>query len=633
MKIKIKLATLCLASLLLAAANLQAEEKKCATAFAYGEKKFNEAPGKNDPWQRGWQLTVKADNSLTAPIYVGTGKKFSSRTLAGSLQIKHEGNLLKVSFVMLKGFSMSETSLYLGAKKAPTTAHGQYNKYHHPSLINAIKDSYAIDVSSYAGRTLYLAAAQAEVCTGESTLPTEECEENEFSWVGAWQENLVYEAGSIVQHGGSSYVNTCCKSIEGVEPTRDPAPVGCWELMAAKGDTGNTGPIGATGPQGEVGPIGPVGQTGATGATGPKGDMGLKGDTGNTGPIGATGPQGEVGPKGDTGLKGDTGNTGPIGATGPKGDTGNTGPQGEVGPIGPVGQTGATGATGPKGDTGLKGDTGNTGPQGEIGPIGPVGQTGATGATGPKGDTGLKGDTGNTGPIGPTGTTGATGAAGPTGPQGLQGPAGPQGPAGVIGPQGPQGLPGVCTCPSSPTTSTTSSLSFLSAAESPVTLTSSAQCYEGDFMVGVDENGGIICRDAGSSCRTAFGFGQTELDDILAANLWGWQININKGQTLTQPIYTSATENDLSKAVNVGTLTVKYERTKVSVTFKMTDNVGMSATHLYVGATNVATPLPNQYGNLHEGLNKAFIDSYEVNVSGDAAYLKVVAHAVVCDKK
>ncbi|TAA75767.1 MAG: Collagen triple helix repeat-containing protein [Candidatus Electronema aureum] len=322
MKIKIKLATLCLASLLLAAANLQAEEKKCATAFAYGEKKFNEAPEKNDPWQRGWQLTVKADNSLTAPIYVGTGKKFSSRTLAGSLQIKHEGNLLKVSFVMLKGFSMSETSLYLGDKKAPTTAHGQYSKYHHPSLINAVKDSYAIDVSSYAGRTLYLAAAQAEVCTGESTLPTEECEENEFSWVGAWQENLVYEAGSIVQHGGSSYVNTCCKSIKGVEPTRDPAPVGCWELMAAKGDTG------------------------------------LKGDTGNTGPIGATGPQGEVGPKGDPGLKG---------------DTGNTGPQGEIGPIGPAGATGATGAAGPQGDTGLKGDTGNTGPQGEIGPIGPTG--------------------------------------------------------------------------------------------------------------------------------------------------------------------------------------------------------------------------------------------------------------------
>ncbi|MCW5205623.1 collagen-like protein [Desulfobulbus sp. F5] len=531
MKIKIKLATLCLASLLLAAANLQAEEKKCATAFAYGEKKFNEAPGKNDPWQRGWQLTVKADNSLTAPIYVGTGKKFSSRTLAGSLQIKHEGNLLKVSFVMLKGFSMSETSLYLGDKKAPTTAHGQYSKYHHPSLINVVKDSYAIDVSSYAGRTLYLSAAQAEVCTGEGTLPTEECEENEFSWVGAWQENMVYEAGSIVQHGGSSYVNTCCKSIEAVEPTRDPAPVGCWELMAAKGDTGLKGDTGATGP---------IGPTGATGATGP------------IGPVGAVGPQGEIGPKGDTGA------------------------------------------------------------------TGPIGPTGATGATGP---------------IGPVGATGATGAAGPKGPQGLQGPAGPQGQAGVIGPQGPQGLPGVCTCPTSSTTSTTSSLSFLSAAESAIAPTSSVQCYEGDFMVGVDENGGIICRDAGSSCRTAFGFGQTELDDILAANLWGWQININKGQTLTQPIYTSATENDLNKAVNVGTLTITYEGTKVSVTFKMTDDVGMSATHLYVGATNVATLLPNQYGNLHEGLNKAFIDSYEVNVSGDAAYIKVVAHAVVCDKK
>jgi hypothetical protein len=163
--------------------------------------------------------------------------------------------------------------------------------------------------------------------------------------------------------------------------------------------------------------------------------------------------------------------------------------------------------------------------------------------------------------------------------------------------------------------------------------TVAVQCYEGDFVVGLDANGQIICRDAGGTCRTAFAFGQTELDDISAANLWGWQSSVSKNQTLTQPIYSGAAGNDLSRAVKVGELTVKYEATKVTVTFAMTGDVAMSATHLYVGEGNVATALPEQYGNAHEGLNKAVIDSYEVNVSGAAASLNIVAQAVVCAKK
>lgn len=152
-------------------------------------------------------------------------------------------------------------------------------------------------------------------------------------------------------------------------------------------------------------------------------------------------------------------------------------------------------------------------------------------------------------------------------------------------------------------------------------------------MVGLDTDGQIVCRDAGGLCRTAFALGGTKLADILPTPLWGWQFNVSKGETLTQPIYVGAAGNDLSKAVKVGELTVKFEAKKVTVTFTMTGNAAMSATRLYVGENNVATALPENYGNAHEGLNKAVVDSYEVNVSSETVSLNIVAQAVVCDKK
>jgi len=696
-----KIAALCLTALLLAANQMQADEPDCGTAYAYGEKKFNETLG-GDPWQRGWQITVPGGSSFIAPIYANVEKnKINSSTTIGTLSVSYEDSLLKVVFTMLDGYVMNETSFYVGDKKAPTTAQGQYSKYHHAGLNGSSADSYELDVSSYDGETLYLAAAQAAACAEEDLPTVEDCNEKPLSWQGAWQETQIYAAGSIVQHSGTSYVNTCCESIEGVEPERDPAPVGCWDLLAAKGEqgeTGLTGPAGLPGVQGEAGPKGDIGDTGpqgpqgeigpqgiqgnigpqgATGDTGPQGETGAVGPTGPAGPKGDTGDtgpqgiQGEIGPKGETGLQGAKGDTGAAGAAGPqgaKGDKGDTGDTGLTGPAGPQGIQGAaglkgdkgdTGAAGPKGETGLtgaKGDKGDTGDTGLTGPAGPQGIQGAaglkgdkgdTGAAGPKGETGLtgakgdKGDKGDTGLTGPAGAQGIQGAAGlkgdkgDTGPQGIQGKTGPQGvtgPQGIQGPAGPQGIQGpagICSCPS-----TSSDLSlFISAAPAESAAASATQCYEGDFMVGIDENGWIICRDAGGSCRTAFAYGQTELAEILPMNLWGWQLTLNQGQTLKQLLYTSAAENDLSQAVKVGELTASYLQDKVTVTFNMTADAAMSATHLYAGENNVGTALPSQYGNAHEGLNKAVVDSYEVKVSGAAGSLKIVAHAVVCDKK
>ncbi|WP_420209090.1 hypothetical protein [Candidatus Electronema sp. JC] len=603
-----KIAALCLTALLLTADGAQAEEPDCGTAYAYGEKKFNETPG-GGPWERGWQITVSDGSSFVVPVYTGIEKnKTASGTVAGVLSISYENGLLKLNFAMLDGYAMNETSFYLSDKKAPTTAHGQYSKYNHADLNGSTADSYELDVSVYAGETLYLAAAQAAVCAGKTLPPDENCADRPLSWQGAWQETQIYAAGSVVQRGGSSYVNTCCESIEGVEPAFDPAPVGCWDLLAAKGekgDIGETGPAGPQGVQGEIGPTGPAGPQGLKGDTGEKGDVG---------PIGPVGPQGIQGVKGDTGDKGDKGDTG---AAGPQGIQGETGP---TGPAGPQGDTGAAGAVGPAGPAGPQGPTGETGA---------VGPQGIQGEVGPQGPQGEKGDTGPAGQQGPKGDQGAAGPAGPAGPQGPRGPEGQQGQTGPVGPQGPQGPAGICECPS--TSSDLVMLASQSTAESAAV--PATQCYEGDFMVGIDENGWIICRDAGGSCRTAFAYGQTELDDMLPMTLWGWQLTLNQGQTVTQPLYTGAAGNDLSKAVRVGELTAAYLSEKVAVTFKMTAEAAMSATYLHVGESNVGAALPSEYGNAHEGLNNALVDSYEVKVSGAGASLRIVASAVVCNKK
>jgi hypothetical protein len=656
---KKKFSFLCLMSLALAAAGGHAHDD-CETAFAYGDKKINVTPSGGGPVLKGWLMTVPGGGSLTSPIYAGaTPKNSAGGTLAGHVKVTYQDNQLAVAYEMLDGFVISETTLYVSDKKAASTAGGDYEEHHHPDLGRADEDSYAVDAAAYAGKKLHVAAL-AVVC-GDSGAVSGECDASAIKWVGAWQDNLVYKAGDVVQHDGSSYVNTCCESAEGVPPSMDMVPVRCWDIVAAKGEDGELGPQGPTGLAGEPGATGPQGPTGEPGAKGDPGEPGQPGEKGDPGDQGERGPVGPTGPKGDKGQAGPTGPQGPAGESGAKGDPGERGPAGPTGPQGDRGLDGQAGVTGPQGPTGEPGAKGERGP---AGPTGPEGKKGADGQTGPTGAPGLKGDPGERGPIGPTGpkgdkgTDGKMGEIGPTGPQGFQGApgkdgprgergptgptgpkgtqglpgiAGPMGPIGPTGPQGLQGIPGkdgVCTCPSAAPLFS-SALSF-EAAPAPFV---AGQCYEGDFMVGLDEAGQIICRDAGGLCRTAFAFGAARLDEILPTTLWGWQISVSKGEILTQPIYVGAAGNDLSKAVKVGELTVKREEKKVTVTFTMTGAAAMSATRLYVGESDIATAIPENYGNAHEGLNRAVVDSYEVNVSSEAASLKIVAQAVVCDKK
>jgi len=84
-----------------------------------------------------------------------------------------------------------------------------------------------------------------------------------------------------------------------------------------------------------------------------------------------------------------------------------------------------------------------------------------------------QGQPGEQGPMGPEG---------PAGPQGPEGPAGPQGPA---GPAGPQGLPGP-------------------AGEALSQTLAEQRCPDGQYMIGLDAEGSIICA-GGDPCGDDFG--------------------------------------------------------------------------------------------------------------------------------
>ena len=142
------------------------------------------------------------------------------------------------------------------------------------------------------------------------------------------------------------------------------------------------------------------------------------------------------------------------------------------------------------------------------------------------------------------------------------------------------------------------------------------------------------------TCETGFAFGDTELDDIMVTNKrgelvnlterWGWQITVAPSATPTvRDIYAGAGQNDLSKGVKVGTLTVEYPvGGPLKATYKMDSGFSMDEAHLYVGSTSTTTAAPGQFTYVAEGLNGATEKTFTHAISSDPAY--VVAHAVAC---
>ncbi len=623
------LTTLCLVWLMLVVSSAQAlAQQRCESGFAYGDKELLDLL-RASRW--GWQLTVNSGDNLITPIYSGAGRNdLNKGTHVGNLEVSYINTWVTVSFKTLDGFVMQGTHLYVGNKDIATAAPGQYG--HSRNLVNAVEDRYEINVAGYAPATLYI-VAHTEVCSGTHTDRGRNCTGG-LMWMGAWDANFAYSMNHIVQYDNNTYVNTCCNAAQGIEPPHDPDA--CWDVMAAcgecqQGEQGPAGPQGEPGvqgpigPKGEIGPVGPIGPKGDRGEPGPQGEQGLIGPQGEPGVQGPIGPQGEIGPVGPAGPQGEQGPIGPQGEPGPQGDIGPVGPVGPQGEPGPQGETGLVGPIGPQGPVGPAGSAGPQGEPGVQGEQGPIGLQGPAGPAGPQGEPGVQG------PAGPQGEQGLIGPQGPVGPQGIAGPEGPRGRTGDTGPEGRKGDPGVAL---------------------------PGECDYGEFVTGVDRAGEIICEsfcevsafcgttttttssttttltksqevEVSTTCDYAFAFGPTAISDLFPTRRWGWQLTVGQGQTLTQILYAGARQNDLTRGIAVGTVTVSYQGNTVNVTYQTEGDRSLTQTNLYVGENTLHTTSPGQYGYGHGGLN-AQTDRYQVTVSGEAAQVYVVPHAVVC---
>lgn len=139
-------------------------------------------------------------------------------------------------------------------------------------------------------------AVEAAIDANAAEIQTLE-QSNVSTWMGSWQNGVVYSTNDLVEFQGSTYL--VVRETTGVEA---PSDTNFWSLFAAGGADGAQGPIGPQGPQGETGSIGPQGDTGPQGIQGIPGPEGSQGIEGPPGPQGIQGPEGPEGPPGPSFL-------------------------------------------------------------------------------------------------------------------------------------------------------------------------------------------------------------------------------------------------------------------------------------------------------------------------------------------
>jgi hypothetical protein len=141
---------------------------ECETAYAFGDTYANcflYIPGVNsNNW--GWSNGPVGAGTYSWPLYAGAGRcDISKGTLVGNLEVNYTPPVATVTWVMIDGFVLNETHLFVGNQILPiknnkfTTAPGQF-PYKHEGLNGVITDSYTIDGLS----GLIYIAAHSEAC-------------------------------------------------------------------------------------------------------------------------------------------------------------------------------------------------------------------------------------------------------------------------------------------------------------------------------------------------------------------------------------------------------------------------------------------------------------------------------------
>jgi hypothetical protein len=83
----------------------------------------------------------------------------------------------------------------------------------------------------------------------------------------------------------------------------------------------------------------------------------------------------------------------------------------------------------------------------------------------------------------------------------------------------------------------------------------------------------------------------------LSKNRWGWAINITAPGETTYPIYAAAGLNDITNGQLVGTLTVNWNGSSVTVKYQTDTGYSLSGVHIYVGDGKPTTIAPGLYGH------------------------------------
>ena len=91
------------------------------------------------------------------------------------------------------------------------------------------------------------------------------------------------------------------------------------------------------------------------------------------------------------------------------------------------------------------------------------------------------------------------------------------------------------------------------------------------------------------NCETAYAFGDTPFCGLPGIGNWGWTELINGNYTNTNiPIYAGAGQCDVTKGTQVGTLSITYVGTSLTVNYTMNSGVVVNNVHMWIGST----PLP-----------------------------------------
>lgn len=116
----------------------------------------------------------------------------------------------------------------------------------------------------------------------------------------------------------------------------------------------------------------------------------------------------------------------------------------------------------------------------------------------------------------------------------------------------------------------------------------------------------------------------------LIKNRWGWAINLaNPGET-TYQIWKAAGLNKTSNGELVGTLTVNWTGSEVTVTYNLPSDV-MKELHIYAGDFKPTTTAPGQYGytRYFDPEVQSHTATFSVSdTNGDGIWL--IAHALSC---